>query len=69
MAHMIRSPFRSADEETVGKIAETLAPFGTAGHDGAFVTLRSGGGRPVSAWRDQLADSLAALGDAIAAAD
>ncbi|WP_406370545.1 hypothetical protein OH781_06190 [Streptomyces sp. NBC_01550] len=39
-----------------------------AGHDGAFVALQSEGGRPVSAWMDQLADSIVALGAAIIAA-
>ncbi|MER6408135.1 TetR/AcrR family transcriptional regulator [Streptomyces viridosporus] len=68
MAHMIRSSFVSAGEETADRIAEALAPFGMAGYDGAFVALQSEGGRPVSVWMDQLADSLAALGEAIAAA-
>ncbi|MFC5214125.1 TetR/AcrR family transcriptional regulator [Streptomyces coerulescens] len=67
MAHMIRSSFQSVGEETADKIAETLAPFGMAGYDGAFVALQSEGGRPVSAWMDQLADSMAALGEAIIA--
>ncbi|MGW7407402.1 TetR/AcrR family transcriptional regulator [Streptomyces sp. NPDC054833] len=68
MAHMIRSSFVSAGEETADNIAETLAPFGMAGYDGAFVALHSEGGQSVSLWMDQLADSLAALGEAIAAA-
>jgi hypothetical protein len=50
-------------------LEEALAPFGVAGYDGAFVALQSEGGRPVSAWMDQLADSVAALGAAIIAAD
>ncbi|MFE9968185.1 hypothetical protein [Streptomyces sp. NPDC005525] len=40
-----------------------------AGHDGAFVALQSEVGRPVSAWMDQFADSIAALGAAVIAAD
>lgn len=48
---------------------EALAPVGMAGHDGAFVALQSEVGRPVSAWMDQFADSIAALGAAVIAAD
>ncbi|MEU8617734.1 helix-turn-helix domain-containing protein [Streptomyces sp. NPDC048623] len=68
MAHMIRSSFQDAGEETADRIAEALAPFGMAGYDGAFVALQSDGGGAVSAWMDQLADALAALGEGIAAA-
>ncbi|MCL7365997.1 TetR/AcrR family transcriptional regulator [Streptomyces ardesiacus] len=67
MAHMIGSSFASLGEETADRIARALAPFGMAGYDGAFVALQSDDGQPVSAWMDQLADSLAALGEAIAA--
>ncbi|WP_370416954.1 TetR/AcrR family transcriptional regulator [Streptomyces fradiae] len=68
MAHMIRSSFAGAGEETADQVANALAAFGMAGYDGAFVALQSeGGGRPVSEWMDQLADALAALGEAIVA--
>ncbi|MEU1229370.1 TetR/AcrR family transcriptional regulator [Streptomyces sp. NPDC005828] len=65
MARMIRSSFESAGEETADRIAQALAPFGMAGYDGAFVALQSEGGKPVAEWMDQLAESLAALGEAI----
>ncbi|MBD0710911.1 TetR family transcriptional regulator [Streptomyces sp. CBMA291] len=67
MAHMIRSSFESAGEETADRIAVTLAPFGMAGYDGAFVALQSDDGRPVSEWMDQLTDALVALGEGIQA--
>ncbi|MFE6974462.1 TetR/AcrR family transcriptional regulator [Streptomyces sp. NPDC057682] len=68
MAHMISSSFQSAGEKTAARIGEALAPFGMAGYDGAFVALQSDNGRPMSAWMDELADSLAALGAALIAA-
>ncbi|RVU29098.1 TetR/AcrR family transcriptional regulator [Streptomyces antnestii] len=68
MAHMISASFMSAGEEVADKIGQALAPFGMAGYDGAFVALQSEGGQSVSVWMDQLADSLASLGEAIATA-
>ncbi|MFF3609162.1 hypothetical protein [Streptomyces sp. NPDC002463] len=65
MARMIRSSFEGAGEETADKIAQALAPFGMAGYDGAFVALQSEGGKPVAEWMGQLAESIAALGEAI----
>ncbi|MGW5779178.1 hypothetical protein [Streptomyces sp. NPDC003863] len=65
MARVIRSSCESAGEETADKIAQALAPFGMAGYGGAFVALQSEGGMPVAEWRDQPAESIAALGEAI----
>ncbi|MFF5711528.1 TetR/AcrR family transcriptional regulator [Streptomyces sp. NPDC012756] len=65
MARMIRSSFESAGEETTDKIAQALAAFGMVGYDGAFVAFQSEGGKPVAEWMDRLAESIAALGEAI----
>ncbi|MET8577848.1 helix-turn-helix domain-containing protein [Streptomyces sp. NPDC005012] len=65
MEHMVRSAFESAGEADAARVADALAAFGMAGFDGAFTALQSEGGRPISAWMDQLADAMVALGEAM----
>ncbi|WP_040835918.1 TetR/AcrR family transcriptional regulator [Nocardia brevicatena] len=63
MRHMIRSSFISEGEEVANVVADILAHFGMAGFDGAFVSLQSGDGKPISEFMEQLADAMVAIGD------
>ncbi|MFD0886074.1 TetR/AcrR family transcriptional regulator [Streptosporangium algeriense] len=67
MRHMIRSSFLSEGEEIANAVADALAHFGMAGFDGAFVSLQSEDGKPISEFMEQLADSMTALGEALIA--
>ncbi|MFI7694493.1 hypothetical protein ACIBQ6_35890 [Nonomuraea sp. NPDC049655] len=44
-----------------------FAHFGTAGFDGAFVSLQSGDGKPIAEFMEQLADALVAIGESLIA--
>lgn len=67
MRHMIRSSFRSEGEDTADEVANALAHFGMAGFDGAFVSLQSKDGKPISEFMEQLTDAIVAVGEALIA--
>ncbi|MER7209255.1 TetR/AcrR family transcriptional regulator [Streptosporangium sp. NPDC000239] len=67
MRHMIRSSFLSEGEEAANTVADALAHFGMAGFDGAFVSLQSEDGKPISEFMEQLADAMTAIGEALIA--
>lgn len=67
MRHMIRSSFAGEGEDTADAVAGALAHFGMAGFDGAFVSLQSEDGKPVSEFMEQLADAMVAIGEAVIA--
>ncbi|MFI7538607.1 TetR/AcrR family transcriptional regulator [Streptosporangium sp. NPDC049376] len=67
MRHMIRSSFLSEGEEAADTVADALAHFGMAGFDGAFVSLQSEDGKPISEFMEQLADAMTAIGEALIA--
>ncbi|MFI9596431.1 hypothetical protein [Nonomuraea sp. NPDC052265] len=48
-------------------VADALAHFGMAGFDGAFVSLQSEDGKPISEAMEQLADAMVAMGQALIA--
>ncbi|MGI5489774.1 hypothetical protein [Microtetraspora malaysiensis] len=48
MRHMIRSSFMSEGEDAANTVADALAHLGMAGFDGAFVSLQSEDGKPIS---------------------
>jgi hypothetical protein len=64
MRHMICSAFLPAGEEEAAAVADELAHFGMAGFDGAFVSTQSGDRRPMPEFTAELADAVAALGEA-----
>ncbi|GLK08888.1 TetR/AcrR family transcriptional regulator [Streptosporangium carneum] len=68
MRHMIRSSFASEGEDVANTVADALAHFGMAGFDGAFVSLQSRDGKPISEFMERLADAMAAIGEALVAA-
>lgn len=65
MRHMIRSSFMSEGEDAANAIADGLAHFGMAGFDGAFISLQSEDGKPISEFMEQLADAIVAIGEAL----
>lgn len=67
MRHMIRSSFIGAGEEAADAVADALAHFGMAGFDGAFVSLQSNDGKPISEFMEQLTDAMVAVGEALLA--
>ncbi|MFF4414469.1 TetR/AcrR family transcriptional regulator [Streptosporangium sp. NPDC001559] len=67
MRHMVRSSFLSEGEEAANAVADALAHFGMAGFDGAFVSLQSEDGKPISEFMEQLADAMTAIGEALIA--
>ncbi|MFE2936293.1 TetR/AcrR family transcriptional regulator [Streptomyces sp. NPDC059278] len=67
MRHMIRSSFIDEGEDVADTVAGALSHFGMAGFDGSFVSLQSKDGKPVSEYMRELADALAALGEALIA--
>lgn len=67
MRHMIRSSFIGAGEEAADTVADALAHFGMAGFDGAFVSLQSNDGKPISEFMEQLTDAMVAVGEALLA--
>ncbi|WP_246212379.1 TetR/AcrR family transcriptional regulator [Streptomyces abyssomicinicus] len=67
MWRMVHSSFLGAGEEDARRVADSLAAFGMAGFDGAFVAVQSEGGRAIADWMDQLADAMAGLGEAMLA--
>ncbi|GAA3069608.1 TetR/AcrR family transcriptional regulator [Streptosporangium carneum] len=68
MRHMIRSSFASEGEDVANTVADALAHFGMAGFDGAFVSLQSRDGKPISEFMERLADAMAAIAEALVAA-
>ncbi|MBD0418887.1 TetR/AcrR family transcriptional regulator [Streptomyces sp. TRM S81-3] len=68
MRHMIRSAFEGEGEAGADAVADALAPFGMAGFDGAFVSFQSADGKPIAQFMEELADSVAALGEALLSA-
>lgn len=67
MASMIASAFETHGPDVARQVGRDLAHFGMAGFDGAFVSAQSGDGRTTADFMRQLADALAALGEARAA--
>lgn len=64
MRDMIYSAFAVEGDDVAAAVADELAHFGMAGFDGAFVSLQTRDGKPVSAFMSQLADAIAAIGEA-----
>ncbi|MFF4667092.1 TetR/AcrR family transcriptional regulator [Streptomyces sp. NPDC001282] len=67
MRHMIRSSFIGEGEDAANTVADALAHFGMAGFDGAFVSLQSEDGKPISEYMRELTDAMTALGEALIA--
>jgi len=65
MRDMIRSAFVSEGDGIATVVADELAHFGMAGFDGAFVSLQTKDGKPMSEFMGQLADAIAALGEVL----
>lgn len=65
MREMIHSAFSVEGDDRATAIADQLAHFGMAGFDGAFVSLQTRDGKPMSEFMSQLADAIATIGEAL----
>lgn len=64
MRDMIHSAFAAEGEDVASVVAGELAHLGMAGFDGAFVSLQTKDGKPMADFMSQLADAIAAIGEA-----
>lgn len=64
MRHMIYTAFLPAGEAAAAAVADELAHFGMAAFDGFTVSLQSGDRKPIGEYTRQLADGMAAVGEA-----
>lgn len=65
MRTMIKSAFMSAGEDQAELVAGKLAHLSMACFDGAFISLQSGDGKPISEYMEEIADALDYLGNRI----
>lgn len=68
MRRMIYSSFLPAGEAEAGAVADDLEHFGMAAFDGFTISLQSGDRKPMAEYTRQLADGMAAAGEARVAA-
>ncbi|MEN0136341.1 MAG: TetR/AcrR family transcriptional regulator [Rhodococcus sp. (in: high G+C Gram-positive bacteria)] len=68
MRDMIHSAFAVEGAGIAAVVADEYAHFGMAGFDGAFVSLQTKDGKPMTEFMSQLTDAIATIGEARASA-